>query len=260
MIMKIIYLLLTMFLYVYFPEKIKLIPNLLQGLGIKISYNIIYFYSVCQIKCNQLYNFTLPYLKKYNVLSFTPDRLDTTTIEQPKIELEVFNAITNKILFEKELDKMKLDKIKNSLIILISDTSHINKKILYNFNLESWNNQFENWNNQFELSDISFIALYLNYDNNRYQINLKTNKYNYYLVGNIINKLFLQYYISTVLNHTNFLIDDTKSYSLELMDHEVNMIYLDIEDSIIIEKNGYHINDKKVNEKVINEVKEELDK
>ena len=136
---------------------------------------------------------------------------------------------------------------------MISDTSHINKKILYNFNLESWDNQFE-------LSDISFIALYLNYNNVRYHINLKTDKYNYYLVGNIINKLFLQYYINTVLNHTNFVIDDTTSYSLELMDHEVNMIYLDIEDAIIIEKNSYHINDKKVTEKVINEVKEELDK
>jgi hypothetical protein len=233
--MKIIYLFLTIFLYVYFPEKFKLVTNLLQKSGIKIAYNIIYFYGVCQIKCNQLYNFTLPFFKKYNVFSFISYSLETTN---PKIELEVFNAITNKIVFEKELDKIKLDKIKNSVIILISDTSHINKKILYNFNLESWNNPFE-------LSDISFIALYLNYNDVQYHIILKTDKYNYYLVGNIINKLFLQYYINTVLNNKNFTIDDKKSYRLELMDHEVNMIYLDIEDFIIIEKNGYCINNKK---------------
>jgi len=74
---------------------------------------------------------------------------------------------------------------------------------------------------------------------------LKTNTYNFYLIGNIINKLFLQYYINVILNNINFVIDDEKSYSLELMDHEVNIIYLDINQSIIIEKNGYHINNEK---------------
>jgi hypothetical protein len=65
------------------------------------------------------------------------------------------------------------------------------------------------------------------------------------LVGNVINKHFLQYYINVVLNNTNFVIDDEKLYSLELMDQEVNIFYLDINQSIIIEKNGYHINNQK---------------
>jgi hypothetical protein len=127
-------------------------------------------------------------------------------------------------------------------IIIVSEPSHINKKILY---------KLETNNNQFELSDISFIALYLHYNDSQYHINLKTDKYNYYLVGNVINKLFLQYYINTVLNNKNFTIDDKNSYRLELMDHEVNMIYLDIEDIIIIEKNGYSIKKKK-EPKIIN--------
>ena len=233
MLMKIIYLCLTIFLCIYFPDHFKLIKNILQNIGIKLAYNIIYFYGVCQIKCNQIYNYIFLYLKKY-------------IKDEPKTEVTVFNITTNKIVFEKaydetfnkikELLKIELD---NPVVILISDSSHINKKILY---------ELEICNKQFELSEISFIALYLNYDNTRYHINLKTDKYNYYLVGNIINKLFLQYYINTVLNHTNFTIDDTKLYSLELMDHEVNMIYLNIEDTIIIEKNGYHINEKKVKE------------
>lgn len=243
MLMKIIYLFLTIFLYVYFPEQFNLIKNILQNISIKIAYNIIYFYGVCQIKCNQMYNYTLPYLKKYNICSFPRDSLESS-----KIELEVFDTITNKILFEKELDKMKLDKIKNSLIILISDTSHINKKILYNFNLESWDNPFE-------ASEISFIALYLNYNDKLYHINLKTDKYNYYLVGNVINKLFLQYYINVILNNINFIIDDDKLYSLELMDHEANMIYLDINQSITIDKTGYRINTENIKEeKAISEV------
>ena len=245
MLMKIIYLFLIVILYIYFPDHFNSIKHILQNFGIKIAYNIIYFYGVCQIKCNQIYNYISPYLKKRNIFLFISNNSEVTTNEEPKIEVEVFDIGTNTTVFKNkmeldkmeldkmELDKMELDKIEflNPVVILMSD---IKKKILYDLELE-------NYDNQFELSDISFIALYLNYNNARYHINLKTDKYNYYLVGNVINKFFLQYYINTVLNNSNFTIDDKKSYSLELMDHEVNMIYLDIEDSIIIEKNNYHI-------------------
>lgn len=268
MFMKIIYLCLTIFLCIYFPDHFKLIKNFLQNIGIKLAYNIIYFYGVCQIKCNQIYNYIFPYLKTYNIFSFIPDSLKSPIKDEPKTEVEVFNIITNKIVFEKAyeetFDKIKeLNKNKEFLkieldtpiIILISEPSHINKKILYDIDLEICSKQFE-------ISDITFIALYLNYNNVRYHINLKTDKYNYYLVGNVINKLFLQYYINVILNNINFVIDDETAYSLELMDHEVNMVYLDITQSIIIEKNGYHINNENKNIiKVENiEVKEILNK
>jgi hypothetical protein len=51
-----------------------------------------------------------------------------------------------------------------------------------------------------------------------------------------------------------------ETYQLELMDHEVNMINLDANKSIIIEKNGYRIvNDGEVEEEV-EEVEEEEEK
>ena len=228
MLMKIIYLCLTIILYIYFPHHFNSIKNNLQNIGIKIAYNIIYFYGVCQIKYNQIYNYLLPYFKK------CPDKLIK---DDPKREVNVFNITTNKIVFEKDYNEefLKMEFL-NPVVILISEPSHINKKILY---------ELEPFDKTFELSNISFIALYLNYDDVRYHINLKTEKYNYYLVGNVINKLFLQYYINVILNNINFVIDDEKSYNLELMDHEVNMIYLDINKSIIIEKDGYCINDEK---------------
>ena len=242
MIMKIIYLFLSIILYVYFPEKFNIIKNILQNFSIKIAYNIIYLYGVCEIKCNQIYNYILPYFKKYNIFLFMSDNSNSVLINNQKIEVEVFDIVSNISVFKNDLDKFDLDNFdldKNSVVVLITEPSHINKKIIY---------EIQNLNKNFELSEISFIAVYLNYDNNRYHINLKTNKYNYYLVGNIINKLFLQYYINTVLNNINFIIDDKKSYSLELMDHEVNIIYLGINDSIIIEKNSYHINKENLKE------------
>jgi hypothetical protein len=231
--MKIIYLCLTILLYLYFPHHFNFyfnsIKNILQNIGIKLAYNIIYFYGVCQIKCNQIYNY---------IFSFIPDSLKSSIKDKPETIIEVFNITTNKIVFknadDESLNKMKLD---NPVVILISDLSIINKKILYDLEPEICK--------PFEPSDITFIALYLNYNDVRYQINLKTDTYNYYLVGNVINKHFLQYYINVVLNNTNFVIDDEKLYSLELMDQEVNIFYLDINQSIIIEKNGYHINNQK---------------
>jgi hypothetical protein len=244
MLMKIIYLFLTIFLYlyvyVYFPNQLNLIKNTLQNIGIKTAYNIIYFYGVCQIKCNQIYNYIFPFLKKYNICSSIKD--------EPKTEVEIFNITTNKIVLKREYDEdfLKME-ILNPVVILISEPSNINKKILYDIEPEIC---------KFEPSDITFIALYLNYNDVRYHINLKTDKYNYYLVGNVINKLFLQYYINVILNNINFVIDDEKSYSLELMDHEVNMIYLDITQFIVIEKNGYRINNEKITEeKGITELK-----
>lgn len=230
MLMKIICLCLTIILYIYFPDQINLIKNILQNIGIKLAYNIIYFYGVCQIKCNQLYNYILPSLKKYNIFSFIKD--------EAKTEVILFDVSNNTVL-KKEYDEtfLKMEFL-NPVVIIISHSSNINKKILYDIEPEICN--------QFDPSDITFIALYLNYNDVRYHINLKTDTYNYYLVGNVINRLFLQYYINVILNNINFVIDDEKSYSLELMDHEVNMIYLDINQSIIIEKNGYHINTIKI--------------
>ena len=242
MLIKIIYLFLTIFLCVYFPDQLSFyfnfVKNILQNIGIKLAYNIIYFYGVCQIKCNQIYNYLLPFLKKYNICSSIKD--------EPKIEVELFD-ISNNTLLKKEYDETFLKvEFFNPVVIIISHTSNINKKILYNIEPEICN--------QFEPSDITFIALYLNYNDVRYHINLKTDKYNYYLVGNVINKLFLQYYINVILNNINFVIDDEKSYSLELMDHEVNIIYLDITQFIVIEKNGYCINNEKNSRKVITEL------
>jgi hypothetical protein len=238
MLMKIIYLCLTIILYVYFPDHLKfyfnLIKNILQNIGIKVAYNIIYFYGVCQIKSNQLYNY---------ICSFIPDSLKLSIKDEAKTQVEVFDITTNKIVFEKEYDETfnKIQKFDNPVVILISDSSNVNKKILYDFEPEICK--------QFETSDVTFIALYLNYNNVRYNINLKTDKYNYYLIGNEINKLFLQYYINVILNNINFVIDNEKSYTLELMDHEVNMMYLDINQSIIFEKNGYRINTIKIEDK-----------
>ena len=193
------------------------IKDKLKMISIKIIYNIIYYYSVCQIKCNQVCSYLLPYFKSAEIINL--------------IKIEQFDFNTNKLttILEKELGLV--DKLKNDLFI-VSDAS--SKSLIIA-------NKIETCDFTFDQSEIVFIALYLNYNDERYNINLKTDEFNYYLVGNVIDKRFIQYYINTVLKLKFNYEKNKETYQLELMDHEVNMINLDANQSIIVEKKGYRI-------------------
>jgi hypothetical protein len=260
MLIKIIYLCITIFLYKIltyfcFPDYFSNINDKIKNTAIKMAYNIVYFYSMCQIKYNQTYKYISYFLKKY----ILPDSLETKVI---KTKIEVYdtsNTVPFSLNFEKEYDepfeKLELEiqdivnikKDKNLMIVSNfynenenkneNDKYCINKKVLCTSDLVTCDRKCE-------LSDISFIALYLNYKDLRYPINLKTENYNYYVIGNVINKYFLQYYINNVsgiLTDINLITNDKKIYNIELMDQDVNMIYLDGNQSILIEKNGYKI-------------------
>ena len=198
----------------------------------RVGYNIIYFYSVCQIKYNQTYNNILFYLETFNENKLIND-IKIQTIQTT--ELFDLNTNKNKIFTEKE--QQIFNQIVSSIqspnnILIISEL--LNKKII---NKNTWNFDFN-----FDVSKITFIALYLNYNDIRYNIILKTEAFNYYLVGNIIDKRFVQYYINNILKLPFYYKEEAMdSYQLELMDHEVNMISLNACQSIVIEKNKYNI-------------------
>jgi hypothetical protein len=98
----------------------------------------------------------------------------------------------------------------------------------------------------YELSNIRFIALYLKYDDKTYSIDLhnnnNNNNNNNYIIGNVLNSAFYKDYLTNVLN---IIIDNNKPflYELELMDHNVSMVFLNEKQNIIIEKDDYKIVD-----------------
>jgi hypothetical protein len=201
-------------LFAFYPDFMR---TKFKTLSIKVIYNSIYFYSACQIKFNQCYNYLLPYFKGERIID--------------ELKIEEFDIDTNNLI---TISGYILDEINNSenKLFIVSTTASPNKIIIdkNNICLDP------------EISNITFIALYLNYNGMRHNINLKTDDFNYYLVGNIINKNFVQYYINTVLNlNFSYTENELTTYQLELMDHEVNMIYLNHEQSIVIDKDGYYI-------------------
>jgi hypothetical protein len=183
-------------------------------------------------------------------------------------KIEIYDNTTLKQLMEKsstkEFEKMNQDDLRSlnpfsNYTMIVTDllddnnTKKIrNKKIICDSCSEKHEFNFEEkCYFIFELSEITFVALYLNYNNERYNINLKINDFNFYIVGNIINKTFLQYYMKNILHNDICINTDTEelksSYKLELMDHEVNLLSLTDSQYIIIKKNGYIIGDTNCN-------------
>jgi len=202
--------------------------NFLKSIGIKLLYNNIYFYSACQIKCNKVYNYLLPYLKNHAITD--------------QIIMEQFNSDTNKLTNIVEND---LQKAVNNILYIASKVENINKNNSSIINKLIIDKKFLCF--AFDVSNIRFISLYLNYNGGRFNINLKTDEINYYLVGNKIDKYFVQYYINTVLClKFSYAEPEITTYELELIDHEVNMVYLSSEQSIIIDKDNYHIINNKL--------------
>ena len=80
--------------------------------GIKIIYNTIYFYSACQIKCTQVYNYLLPYFKNAEVID--------------KIKIEGFDIETNKLtnILENDLQNAVNDTLFNTVYIVSENTSN----------------------------------------------------------------------------------------------------------------------------------------
>ena len=95
-------------------------------------------------------------------------------------------------------------------------------------------------NPDIEESDIQFISITLFMLDKNVAIKLKTPDYNYYVVNNKINKAFVQYYANVVLKE-NILPEIT--YSMVIMDHNVNIVELNEKKELVFTKTSYTISD-----------------
>ena len=96
----------------------------------------------------------------------------------------------------------------------------------------------------FSLCSIKFNTIHRQFmsylhENKIYSINLKNNKYNYYIVNNCLNQLFLKYYLKNVLKTQ--INPDTFDYKLSIIDNNVNIMTLLPNQYIIIMEDDYQI-------------------
>jgi hypothetical protein len=209
-------------------------PNKYQEMLVSLSYNLIYLYSKAQI----LYANLIKVLNKK--IEENPNLLklknDLDLLMKPKTGIVtmleyVRNGNPINIISDKSDDNCDF-----TIYSWLDDTNTcINKKLIYD-SKESLSFS--------EVSEIKFLLVELKIgDNSSHKIDLKTDEYNFYMVGNSFTKQFFIYYLKQILKINEEIKDDDK-FSLKVIDHEVNTHELDFTDkneSILLEKNGYKL-------------------
>jgi len=234
---------------------------------VKVGYTFIYIYSYFQILLDKVIRITSPYVKllrdktcdvliKYKIISgkseeniLINDKTIITFYNEGKlVKQDEFFSIFSLLL---HADIKNCEPVNAFDLVTIADL----KNILTFIPDEC----------KYDLLDIRFLALYLKHNDKSHIIDLCNNTQNYYVVGNVVNSVFLKYYLVNVLN---IALDTSKSfvYTLELMDHNVQMVYLDETQSIVFQKDGYIVTNSNVPDtteicnNVVNDILEEIEK
>jgi hypothetical protein len=87
-----------------------------------------------------------------------------------------------------------------------------------------------------EKTDYTFVLFEVIIDEDTYKIELKSDTYNYYVVGNVFNKTIISYLLKTY-----FDLDDVTEYKVRLLDHNVESIEFDEQKSLELNKEAYKI-------------------
>jgi hypothetical protein len=160
-----------------------------------------------------------------------------------KKENEIMQIKNNGEIYIKhhENELIKYFEPENNNIFIFSDNKNQEKNKYINKVISN----IEPINIQYEESNIKFILLELKIADFFIKIDLKTDKYNFFIVNNIINKNFLIYFLNDffICNLKKYYqnIKEIESFTIKLIDQNVNLKELEISDKkyILINKNDY---------------------
>lgn len=209
---------------------IALKPIVEQNL-LTLGYNIIYYYSSCQIILNKFKAITKPYvsfiLKNTNLVNDpTPQKI--VSIYKDGKELETFIYYSNNFEESKYMNK------ENQYDLLIMSDNNCETNCVNKIHYTSIP-----VNPEYKQSKLKFISMEITHNDKTHPIELKTENYNHYIVNNVLNKYFFMYYLTNVLNveiyHDNF------DYKISVIDHNVNVFELTPTQYLIIKDDDYEI-------------------
>lgn len=242
MIYSIVKFITIVFIHLLNNYLMKEYPQEYRGYAMAGYLKIMYIFSKAQIKykqiCNFIYNTNprlISYLNEYRKLKnqnidnveFILDGKVIYLTDKEKIVNHIINIAKEDFIIYSDYDSSNSENVCTNKKIITIDSNCSDNDFIY------------------EVSDIKFMLCELYIGDKVYKINLKCDfdKYNYYLVDNIINKKFMIYYLIEFYNE-----DFSKSidkFILKLIDHNVNKFEIDITDTsnyIQIKKDGYITN------------------
>ena len=220
-------------------------PQQYENCIITVSYKLIYLYSqwqiiykkgFCKIK---LFIDSNPRLKNLVDKMYKKDIVqnEISQITNGTIITKKYNNNTEDSYFDNNNDNN--DDTNNNCIYIFSDnekaseTNCVNKVILHS----------QPFSINYEVSNVKLILIEIKMIDKTYKIDLKTDKYNYYIVDNILDIHFFIYFLNNYI--CNFK-DDYDSINInnllvKIIDQNVNVHELEItrEKYIVIKKDNY---------------------
>lgn len=222
-----------------FIDNFKFLKDKLTPLTINIAYKLLYCVSLFQIQLYKLKNYISPKLLHLNTFCDKYLKDKGLIVDTSFKQLLLIDDNGNKIhdIFIENEDDIKFienecNKLNYSGIILLDKV--IDKNSMNYVFYEKFPKSFV-----YKVSNIKFIAIDLDYNNNKYLINLKDNNNNYYIVNNCLNKLFFKYYIRNILKFD--INEDNFDYNVTIIDNNVSIFNLLPDQSIIINEDDYNI-------------------
>ena len=208
-------------------------PEEFKTFMINLSYNLIFVYSKAQILFIRFNTNINKFIDKNESLLKIKNNINSL-IECKPVKVLMYEFIKD----GKITEFYDFDSVNKPDLMIFSwfdnDKKCVNKKIIY-----------ENGSaNEAEVSDIKFMLTEIKIgESEPHKIDLKTDKFNYYLVGNKFTKSFFIFYLKQYLE-VDDIASDTKM-TLKIIDHDVNTINIDFTDkneSIVLAKTGYEVN------------------
>lgn len=212
---------------------------------ITTTYKLINIYSRCQILCkNSIHYITYNYPDLINFIQNFFNKNNHNKNNHNKNDLQfIKDSNIIKLGKKNEYVTMKLINITDCDFILYSDykqNNNISIKIINNINLLDKTETY-----QYELTDYKFLLVEFIINGKNYKINLSTDKYNFYVLDNILDEKFFLYYLKYYLpDRQNENYENPKMF-VKIIDHNVNSHLIDLERQYIqLGKTEYMIIDK----------------
>ena len=246
--------------------------DILNAVMYYLGYNAIYVFSVCQLFYEKMHALTKsPKLEciKNKFRVFTSNAYHEQTEDRPKYFIECFNTDpTDNTMNKTEMHYDPNDYAQEKDLIeecngrlLLNDDTYIiynaptingahDKMIMRDqlFKNVSW----ENNKIIYKRTTYEFMSVQLKFindpDNVVHNVSLKTNEYNFYIEGNVINHDFIIYYCNEILKLEELMCTLMKSveqqslalsYTLTIVDADVNVLNITDEQDIILGETAY---------------------
>lgn len=222
---------------------------------VELLWNITYMFSMLEIYtktflvvANDVYKICDDWVFSQIVIDYSDVGDETKIINNSLIQTRATFYNNGKKIHEKTITKTSLDLCYNDIY---SDISNINTTNSYDLVVYEYDakhaiyvkdntNNFitaNTDNNVISECENDYISIVLEYNGKSYDIDLKTDKYNFCVKFNPITKMFLYYYLLNVLKADNICSFDTFTYSLEIIDKDVNMYTITHDDVMLLGQN-----------------------